>query len=125
MTAADIRWGRGAGRRLHPDAVVEGLVEPVPAVCPHGDRWLVAPSAIGTPCWRDGKPLVLAKEPAQWKLHVTSDILDRARDRVHGPGGPDQPAGTRWSSLADWWPLPSEHSHTVTLEQYCRGDRPS
>lgn len=58
MTAADIRYGRQGGRRLHADHVVEGLIEPVHAVCPHGDRWLVAPSDIGTPCWRDGKVLV-------------------------------------------------------------------
>ena len=65
MTAKDIRYGRRGGRDVHPDHVVDGLVEPVHAVCPHGDRWLVAPSAVGTPCWRDGKPLALVPDRPQ------------------------------------------------------------
>lgn len=60
MSARDIIHGRRGGGWLHPDHVVEDLVEPVLATCPHGDFVWVAPSSIGTPCWADQKPLRLA-----------------------------------------------------------------
>lgn len=58
------------------------------------------------------------------RVVTDSFFAERAGDQVRGPGGPDQPAGTRWSSLADWWPLPSSTGGTVTKEQYERGERP-
>jgi hypothetical protein len=51
-----------ARRELVPFEAIDWPIQPVQASCPHGDRQLVAPSAIGTPCWRDGKPLALVAE---------------------------------------------------------------
>ncbi len=49
--------------------------------------------------------------------------VDGGNDRMKGPGGHSQPGGTRWSSLADCWPLPLS-GVTVTKEEYDSGARP-
>lgn len=49
-----------ARRELVPFEAIDWPVEPVVATCAHGDRQVVAPSVIGTACWRDGKPITEA-----------------------------------------------------------------
>ena len=78
MTAADLRWGRGGGRHIPPNAVLPGIndVESGPAICPHGHRFThVAVRDLGKPCIVDGHPV---RRPTKAELarppHVISTI---------------------------------------------------
>lgn len=64
MTAADLRWGRGGGRHIPPNAVLPGIddVPLISAICVHAHRWLVAEREIGRPCSHCGHALRRTKK---------------------------------------------------------------
>lgn len=76
MTAADIRFGMGGGRRLDAGAALPAdIPKPVLAICPHRDLHWVPPSYLGTvSCCRDGKPMRLATEAEAAAAGLTLDF---------------------------------------------------